>query len=102
MTMEGSQGSASTLSGFMNKRRRSALPRRPRYIKGSLHSFTFMPPSTQANIAFSNEANPSFRNTDSLWGSASENTLKLKLKLGGVTRTFQTKSEAGIYTQALV
>ncbi|KAL1211878.1 hypothetical protein V5N11_023860 [Cardamine amara subsp. amara] len=101
MIMEGSQGSASTLYGFTDRRRRSALPRRPRYIKGSLHSFTFMPPSTQANIALSNEANPSFKNTDSLCGSASENTLKLKLKLGGVTRTFQTKSETGIYTEAL-
>ncbi|KAH0933923.1 hypothetical protein HID58_011040 [Brassica napus] len=58
----------------MDRRRRSPLIRRPRDIKGSLHSFTFMPPS-------------------------SENSLKLKLKLGGgLTRTIQTNSEAGVYT----
>ncbi|XP_009134918.1 INO80 complex subunit B isoform X2 [Brassica rapa] len=64
-----SEGSTSTLSGFMDRRRRSPLIRRPRDIKGSLHSFTFMPPS-------------------------SDNSLKLKLKLGGgLTRTIQTNSE---------
>ncbi|CAN7010090.1 unnamed protein product [Brassica rapa subsp. trilocularis] len=69
-----SEGSTSTLSGFMDRRRRSPLIRRPRDIKGSLHSFTFMPPS-------------------------SDNSLKLKLKLGGgLTRTIQTNSEAGVYT----
>uniref|UniRef100_A0A1J3DKB3 INO80 complex subunit B-like conserved region domain-containing protein n=1 Tax=Noccaea caerulescens TaxID=107243 RepID=A0A1J3DKB3_NOCCA len=86
MIMEASEASASTLSGFMERRRRSSLIRRPRDIKGSLHSFTFLQPSTQPN--------PSFRKADSHCGPASENTLKLKLKLGGVTRTFQTKSEA--------
>ncbi|XP_013627514.1 PREDICTED: INO80 complex subunit B-like [Brassica oleracea var. oleracea] len=61
------EGSTSTLSvGFMDRRRRSPLIRRPRDIKGSLHSFTFMPPS-------------------------SDNTLKLKPKLGGgLTRTKST------------
>ncbi|CAN6809596.1 unnamed protein product [Brassica oleracea] len=69
------QGSTSTLSvGFMDRRRRSPLIRRPRDIKGSLHSFTFMPPS-------------------------SENTLKRKLG-GGLTRTIQTNSEAGVYTKS--
>lgn len=101
--MEDSGGSASTLAGFTGRRRRSALPRRPRDIKGSLHSFKFLPPSTQTNTALSNEANPSFRNTNSLCGSVSENKLKVKLKLGaGVTRTLQTNSEAGTYTKALV
>lgn len=102
MIMEGSQGSASTLAGFTGRRRRSALPRRPRDIKGSLHCFTFLPPSTQATTALSNEPNPSVRNTNSLCGSVSENPLKLKLKLGGVTRTIQTNSEAGVYTDTLV
>lgn len=86
--MEASEGSASTLSGFMERRRRSSLIRRPRDIKGSLHSFTFLQPSTHPN--------PSFRKADGHCGPASENTLKLKLKLGGVTRTFQTKSEATV------
>lgn len=103
LIMEDSGGSASTLAGFTGRRRRSALPRRPRDIKGSLHSFKFLPPSTQTNTALSNEANPSFRNTNSLCGSVSENKLKVKLKLGaGVTRTLQTNSEAGTYTKALV
>ncbi|KAH0890996.1 hypothetical protein HID58_053425 [Brassica napus] len=57
------EGSTSTLSGFMDRRRRSPLIRRPRDIKGSLHSFTF--------------------------------------KLGGgLTRTIQTNSEAGVYTKS--
>lgn len=100
--MEASEGSPSTLAGFTDRKRRSSKLRRPRDIKGSLQSFTFMPPSTHANIALSNEGNPSFRKADSNCGSASENTLKLKLKLGGVTRTFQTNSETGIYTKATV
>ncbi|ESQ49369.1 hypothetical protein EUTSA_v10020778mg [Eutrema salsugineum] len=99
--METSEGSASTIAGFMNRRRRSSVIRRPRDIKESLHSFTFMPPSTQANIAPMIEGNPDFSNADSRCGSASENTLKLKLKLGGVTRTIQTNSEAGFYTKAM-
>ncbi|EFH58746.1 hypothetical protein ARALYDRAFT_477982 [Arabidopsis lyrata subsp. lyrata] len=87
--MEGCEASASSLAGFTGRRRRSALPRRPRHIKGSAHSFKFLPPSTQAN-------------TNSLCGSVSENKLKLKLKLGGgVTRTLQTNSEAGLYSKAL-
>ncbi|KAG7576314.1 INO80 complex subunit B-like conserved region [Arabidopsis thaliana x Arabidopsis arenosa] len=100
--MEGCEASASSLAGFTGRRRRSALPRRPRHIKGSAHSFKFVPPSTQANTALSNEANSGFKNTNSLCGSVSENKLKLKLKLGGgVTRTLQTNSEAGVYTKAL-
>ncbi|CAH2054768.1 unnamed protein product [Thlaspi arvense] len=94
MIMEASEGSSSALAGFIDRRRRSSLIRRPRDIKRSLHSFTFMKPSTQANIAPSKEGNPS------LCGSASENPLKLKLKLGGVTRTIQTNSETGFYTKA--
>ncbi|CAH8288217.1 unnamed protein product [Eruca vesicaria subsp. sativa] len=83
--MDASDGSVSSSTGFMDKRRRSSLIRRPRDIKGSLQSFTLMPPSTQPHIAPSNEG---------------ENTLKLNLKLGGaVTRTIQTNSEAGIYTK---
>ncbi|XP_010486192.1 PREDICTED: stress response protein nst1-like [Camelina sativa] len=95
MIMEGSQVSASTtLAGFSGRRRRSSLPRRPRYIKGCLHSFTFLPPSTQSDTALTKQANSSFRNATSLCGSVvSENPLKLKLKLGGVTRTIQTNSE---------
>ncbi|KAF3550413.1 hypothetical protein DY000_02003738 [Brassica cretica] len=58
------EGSTSTLSvGFMDRRRRSPLIRRPRDIKGSLHSFTFM-------------------------------------LGGGLTRTIQTNSEAGVYTKS--
>lgn len=88
--MEGCEASASSLAGFTGRRRRSALPRRPRVINGSAHSFKFLPLSTQAN-------------TNSLCGSVSENKLKLKLKLGGgVTRTLQTNSEAGLYSKALV
>ncbi|XP_023641629.1 INO80 complex subunit B isoform X2 [Capsella rubella] len=98
MIMEAAQGSASTLAGFKGRRRRSALPRRPRHIKESLHSFTFLPPSS---TALSNEPNPNVRNTNSLCGSVTENPLKLKLKLGGVTRTIQTNSEAGAYTDTL-
>ncbi|VVA96735.1 unnamed protein product [Arabis nemorensis] len=99
--MEDSEGSPSTLAGFTDRRRRSSKLRRPRDIKASLQSFTFMPSSTHVNIAPTNEANPSIRNGDSNCGSTSENKLKLKLKLGGgVTRTFQTNSEAGIYTKA--
>ncbi|CAA7017091.1 unnamed protein product [Microthlaspi erraticum] len=85
--MEASEASASTLAGFMERRRRSSLIRRPRDVKGSLHSFTFLQPSTQ-------QPNPSYRKAN---GPASENTLKLKLKLGGgVTRTIQTNSEAKV------
>ncbi|KAJ0244387.1 PAPA-1-like family protein / zinc finger [Hirschfeldia incana] len=74
-----SEGSPSTLAGFMDRRKRSPLIRRPRDVK---ESFTPMPPSTEANIAPSNESNPTL------------STLKLKLKLGsGVTRTIQTNSE---------
>lgn len=103
MIMEDSEGSPSTLVGFTERRRRSSKLRRPRDIKASLQSFTFMPSSTHVNIAPTNEANPSIRNGDSNCGSTSENKLKLKLKLGGgVTRTFQTNSEAGIYTKATV
>ncbi|CAH8353310.1 unnamed protein product [Eruca vesicaria subsp. sativa] len=73
-----SEGSASTLAGFMDRRKRSPLIRRPRDVKESFNSFT---PS--------NESNPTL------------NTLKLKLKLGGgVTRTIQTNSEAGIFTKS--
>ncbi|XP_018434770.2 uncharacterized protein LOC108807032 [Raphanus sativus] len=82
-------GSPSTLAGFMDRRKRSPLIRRPRDVKESFHSVTCPPPSTQTNVSPSNESNPTL------------NTLKLKLKLGsGVTRTIQTKSEASTYTKA--
>ncbi|WZZ29884.1 hypothetical protein YC2023_013285 [Brassica napus] len=84
-----SEGSPSTLAGFMDRRKRSPLIRRPRDVKESFRSFTFPPPSPQPNIATSNEDNPSL------------NTLKLRLKLGGgVTRTIQANSETSTYTKA--
>ncbi|KAF3599274.1 hypothetical protein F2Q69_00039073 [Brassica cretica] len=84
-----SEGSPSTLAGFMERRKRSPLIRRPRDVKESFRSFTFPPPSPQPNIATSNEDNPSL------------NTLKLRLKLGGgVTRTIQANSETSTYTKA--
>ncbi|KAG2273464.1 hypothetical protein Bca4012_040299 [Brassica carinata] len=75
-----SEGTVSTLAaGFMDRRKRSPLIRRPRDVKESFHSFTS---STQPNVSPSNESNPTL------------NTLKLKLKLGGgVTRTIQTNSK---------
>lgn len=84
-----SEGTVSTLAaGFMDRRKRSPLIRRPRDVKESFHSFTS---STQPNVSPSNESNPTL------------NTLKLKLKLGGgVTRTIQTNSKASIYTKATV
>nr|VDC77920.1 unnamed protein product [Brassica rapa] len=86
-----SEGSPSTLTGFMDKRKRSPLIRRPRDVKESFHSLTSKPPSTQPNVSPSNEDNPSL------------NTLKLRLKLGGgVTRTIQTNSDASIYTKSTV
>ncbi|CAN8260235.1 unnamed protein product [Cochlearia groenlandica] len=96
--MESLESFASTLDGFKDRRRRSSKLRRPRYVKGGSQSITFMPPSTYAHT---NEGDHSFRKHDSFCGSTSENTLKLKLKLGGgVTRTFRTSSESGIYTKA--
>ncbi|XVF62460.1 hypothetical protein PTKIN_Ptkin09bG0009500 [Pterospermum kingtungense] len=90
--METFGGSASAVVGCAIKKKRSSISRRPRAtLQTFTHNYIFMSSSTTA-IGSSGNEDQNFRYGSNGFGN--ENKLKLKLKLGGVTRTIHTKSIA--------
>ncbi|KAK8548824.1 hypothetical protein V6N13_054406 [Hibiscus sabdariffa] len=90
--MESFGGSKFAVVGCAMKKKRSAILRRPRVTPPIFtHNHLFVSPPTPT-IGCSGNEEQNFKNGSNGFGS--ENKLKLKLKLGGVTRTIHTNSTA--------
>ncbi|XVF38849.1 hypothetical protein REPUB_Repub20aG0137500 [Reevesia pubescens] len=88
--MESFGGSGLAVGGCAVKKKRSSISRRPRVSQQTFaHNYILLSSSTPV-IGSSGIEDQNFKN--GLNGIGSENKLKLKLKLGGVTRTIHTKS----------
>ncbi|WRX22490.1 INO80 complex subunit B-like conserved region - like 2 [Theobroma cacao] len=90
--MESFGGEGFAVVGCAVRKKRSSMSRRPRCSQQTfMHNYILMSSPTQA-IGSSGNEDQNFRNGSNGFGS--ENKLKLKLKLGGVTRTIHTTSTA--------
>lgn len=90
--MECVRGSESAVFGCAVKKKRSNISRRPRINQQTFtHDYVLMSSPSPA-IGSSGHEDQNAKNGSNGFGS--ENNLKLKLKLGGVTRMIHTKSTA--------
>ncbi|PPD99622.1 hypothetical protein GOBAR_DD03334 [Gossypium barbadense] len=88
--MESFGGSELAVVGCAVKKKRSGILRRPRVaVQTFTHNYILLSSPTPATGCSGNE-DQNFKSGSNGFGS--ENKLKLKLKLGGVTRTIQTNS----------
>ncbi|MFQ6628422.1 hypothetical protein Gotur_007908 [Gossypium turneri] len=88
--MESFGGSELAVVGCAVKKKRSGILRRPRVAAQTFtHNYILLSSPTPA-IGCSGNEDQNFKNGSNGFGS--ENKLKLKLKLGGVTRTIHTNS----------
>ncbi|XP_022741840.1 uncharacterized protein LOC111293324 isoform X2 [Durio zibethinus] len=90
--MESTGGSGLDAVGCAIKKKRSSISRRPRVTQQTFtHNYILISTPTPAIGSGGNE-DQNFKNGSNGFGS--ENKLKLKLKLGGVTRMIRTQSTA--------
>lgn len=88
--MKSFRGSELAVVGCAIKKKRSGILRRPRVAAQTFtHNYILLSSPTPA-IGCSGNEDQNFKNGSNGFGS--ENKLKLKLKLGGVTRTIHTNS----------
>ncbi|KAM7259930.1 hypothetical protein ACFE04_015671 [Oxalis oulophora] len=84
--MESVDGFGLANEGHSVRKTRSVLARRPHSSSQTLlQKFTFLPPPTHSSASTSNS---------SFTSQGSENKLKLKLKLGGITHTIQARASS--------